>query len=421
MLPVILMFALLVVLLVCGAPIFVSLGISSLAAFLAMRAPIDTIAQLFVSNLANYSLLAVPLFVLLAELMSGTGMVTRLVRLLGAFIGHVRGGLGVVAVLTSAIFAAFSGSSPANAAALGVGLMPQLRAAGYAPNFAAGLLAAGGTLGILIPPSINMILYSAVTDLPVLDLFRAGILPGIVLAAIFIVVVLFESWRRQIPVDPPASWRERWQAVREDGPLLLLPVVVLGAIYSGIVAVTESAVIGIVYALLLQSLWYRRLTVPMLYEVLVRTAKTTAMIFLIVGTAMMFAHVLTLSQIPQKMAGQLGVLLDVSHLLFFVTVVVFLILLGAFIDVAAITFIAVPLLDLALSLHQMDRIQFAIIFVITMELGLITPPIGLNTFILSSISKLPIKDVMIGAIPFCLAMLLTIVLVGLFPWMMLQP
>ncbi len=418
--PALLMIGVLVVLLTIGAPIFVGLGVAALVAFVAMGAPADSIAQIFVSTLSSYALLAIPLFVLLAELMSGTGMVTRLVSLLGAFVGQIRGGLGVVAVLTSAIFAAFSGSSPANAAALGVALMPQLVRSGYDARFAAGLLAAGGTLGILIPPSINMIIYSAVTDLPVLDLFRAGVIPGLILSSFFLVLVIFESHRRKIPLLPPVSWRERWRAIRTDGPLLLLPVVVLGAIYSGMVAVTESAVIGVVFALALQALWYRQLSLKMLYEVLVRTAKTTAMIFLIIGTAATFAHVLTLTQVPQYLAADIGLLLNFSRAAFFATVVLFLIVLGAFIDVAAITFIAVPLLDLALAMHGLDRVQFAIMFVITMELGLISPPIGLNTFILSSVSGLSIKQVMIGAIPFCIAMLLAIALVALVPALTLQ-
>ncbi|MHA1545501.1 MAG: TRAP transporter large permease [Alphaproteobacteria bacterium] len=409
------MISLLALFLLAGAPVFVALGISAVVAFLIEAAPLQVSGQLLVSTLASFTLLAVPLFILMAEIMNHGGLVARLVRLLDAFVGHIRGGLGVVAVLTSAIFAAFSGSSAANAAALGVTLVPQMKEAGYDPRFSAGLVAAGGTLGILIPPSINMILYSAVTGLPILELFQAGILPGIILTGMFIVIAIVFCWWKQYPKRPPVPWEERWRRLGEDGPLLLIPVVVLGAIYSGILTVTEAAIAGIGFALMLQVLWYRNFSLPQLGKALVQTAKTTSMIYLIIGTAAMFAHVLTLSQAPQWAAGNLSALLDMSQWLFFLAAVAFLIILGAFIDVAAITYVAVPIFDLALKLHGLDRIQFAIVFVITMELGLITPPIGLNTFIISSVSRQSISAVAYGAWPFCVAMLVAIVLVILLP------
>ena len=415
MLAVQLSLASLLVLLASGAPIFIAVGAAAVAGLLVAGVPFDTAAQVFVGSLGGNALLAIPLFVLMAEIMTSGGMIKRLVDMLGAVVGHWRGGLGYVAVFASAIFAAFSGSSPANAAALGIALIPQMMAIGYSPRFTAGVIAAGGTLGILIPPSINMILYSAVTDLPVLDLFRAGVKPGLILAASFLLVVALWNQVAPFPVVHRQARPERIAHVRAGAPVLLLPVIVLGAIYSAVLTVTESAIAGILYALVLQLAWYRDFKLAQLYAALARTVKTTSMIFLIIGTASLFAHLLTLSQIPQRMAGHLTPLIQFSPVAFYAAAMLLLVVLGMFIDVAAITYIAVPVLDHALRQHGFDRIQFAMMFVINMEMGLITPPFGLNTFIVAAAAKLPIGEVVRGAAPFVVAMIVVIVIVGIFP------
>ena len=408
-------FVALLLLLASGAPIFIGVGVAAVAGFAIAQVPLATTAQVFVSSLGGNALIAIPLFVLMAEIMTTGGMIRRLVEMLNAVVGHWRGGLGYVAVFASAIFAAFSGSSPANAAALGIALIPQMLASGYSPRFTAGVVAAGGTLGILIPPSINMILYSAVTDLPVLDLFRAGVKPGLILAGLFLLVIV--AWNAVAPLPRLAQQpgRERWAAFRAGGPVLLLPVIVLGAIYSAVLTVTESAIAGIVYAIFLQVARYRDFSFAQLYQALARTVKTTSMIYLIIGTASLFSYLLTLSQIPQAMAAQLAPLMDYSPLAFYAAAMLLLVVLGMFIDVAAITYIAVPMLDLVLRQHGLDRVQFAMMFVINMEMGLITPPFGLNVFIVAAAAKLPISEVVRGAAPFVLAMILCIVIVGAFP------
>ncbi len=408
-------FAALLVLLTTGAPIFIAVGAAAVAGMLVGGLPIDSAAQVFVSSLSGNALIAIPLFILMAELMTTGGMIRRLVDMLHALVGHWRGGLGYVAIFASAIFAAFSGSSPANAAALGIALIPQMLAAGYSPRFTAGVVAAGGTLGILIPPSINMILYSAVTDLPVLDLFRAGVKPGLVLTAAFVVVVVIWNRIAPFPVSARKGTPERLAALRSGLPVLLLPAIVLGSIYAAVLTVTESAIAGIVYALFVQVVWYREFKLAEVYKALLRTTKTTSMIYLIIGTASLFAHLLTLSQIPQAMATQIAPLVQFSPVAFYVAAMLLLIVLGMFIDVAAITYIAVPVLDYAVRMHGLDRMQFAIMFVINMEMGLITPPFGLNTFIVAASAKLPIAEVVRGAAPFVVAMVAVIAIVGTFP------
>jgi C4-dicarboxylate transporter DctM subunit len=402
-------------LLLVGAPIFIAVGVAAVLGMAVAGVPLDMPAQVFVSSLGANALIAVPLFILMAEIMTAGGMIARLIKLLNALVGHWRGGLGYVAVFASAIFAAFSGSSPANAAALGIALIPQMLTAGYSPRFTAGVIAAGGTLGILIPPSINMILYSAVTDLSVLDLFRAGVKPGLILAGAFVLVVALWNRVTPLPVGTRSPRAVRMADLRSGAPALLLPVVVLGAIYSAVLTVTESAIAGILYALLVQVAWYRDFRWRQLYEALARTARMTSMIYLIIGMASLFAHLLTLSQMPQHVAAELTPLITYSPTLFYAAAMLLLVVLGMFIDVAAITYIAVPALDHALRVNGLDRIQFAIMFVINMEMGLITPPFGLNTFIVAAAARLSISEVAKGAAPFVGAMLLVIVIVFLFP------
>jgi C4-dicarboxylate transporter, DctM subunit len=411
--PIVIMAVLVGVLLVSGAPIFVAVGGSALAGLFAAGQPIDTAASVFISTVGNFALIAIPLFIFMAELMTTAGMIEKLIGLLNAFVGHWRGGLGYTAVLASAIFAAFSGSSAANAAALSVALVPQMKAAGYPARFAAGTVAAGGTLGILIPPSINMIIYSSVTGLPVLELFRAAVIPGLLLTGLFMIVVATTC--RNVVLQPFVPWPERRRLLRDYGLLLLLPAIVLGSIYSGVLTVNESAVAGIVFAIILQVFYFRNFRWRNVYTALVRTAKTTSMIYLILGTASMFGYVLTLSQFAQNVAQQLTPLINFSVVLFYALAMIFLIMLGMFIDVAAITYIVIPVLDVTLMLNHFDRTQFAMMFIINMELGLITPPFGLNTFIASSSAKIPIGEVFRGAIPFCIAMVVCIIFVGFLP------
>jgi len=407
------MIALLAVLLASGIPVFAAVGAAAFIGLLQAGQPIETAAQVFVSSVGSFTLIAIPLFVFMAEYMTSSGIMQRLTNLLAAFVGHWRGGLGYVTVLASAKFAAFSGSSAANAAALSSALIPQMRAAGYPARFSAGVVAAGGTLGILIPPSVNMILYSAVTGLPVLQLFRAGIVPGFTLAGAFMVVVAIAC--RNTPVRPRVPWHERRALLRRDGPLLLLPIVVFGAIFSGIFTVNESAIAGIAFSIVMQAAWFRQLRWQEIIAALVRTGKTTSMIYLIIGTAAIFGHVLTLSQTAHRVALEIAPVVHESKWLFFLLSMLLLLALGTVLDVAAITYIVVPILDLTVMTNGLDRIQFAIMFIVNMELALIHPPFGLNAFIASAAARVPVGDVFWGALPFCVAMIAVMALVAAFP------
>ncbi len=404
---------LLILLLLSGIPIFAAVGLAGVAGLWLAGQPFETAAQVFVSSVDSFTLIAIPLFVFMAELMTSGGLMMRLISLLAAFVGHWRGGLGYVTVLASAKFAAFSGSSAANAAALSVAMIPQMKRSGYPTRFAAGVVAAGGTLGILIPPSVNMILYSAVTGLPVLDLFRAGIVPGFILAGVFMIVVALMC--RNVPTQPRVPWKERIVLLKRDGPLLLMPIVVFGSIFSGVLTVNESALAGIIFSFAMQLFWFRNFEWKHVYSALVQTAKTTSMIYLIIGTAAVFGHVLTLSQTAQQVAVALTPVIQFSPSLFLFLAMVFLIVLGMAIDVAAITYIVIPILDLTIMNNGFDRIQFAIMFVINMELALIHPPFGLNAFIASSAAKISTGEVFRGTIPFCVAIILVMILVAVFP------
>ncbi|MQA77879.1 MAG: TRAP transporter large permease subunit [Streptosporangiales bacterium] len=410
-----LMVAVFVVLLVIGAPVYVSMGVAALVAFYFEAQAPSVITQTFATNINGSALTAIPFFLLMAAILSSGRGVNGLIDLLLAFVGHRRGGLALVAVLASAMLAAVSGSSPANAAALGLILVPKMTRLGYSPTFAAGLVAGGGTLGILIPPSINMIIYSSITTIPVLTLFRAGVLPGIVLTALLAAVSVGIARRRRYPVDERVPWSGRLLLLRKHGVVLLLPIFIYVVILLGIVTATESAMAGVIGALLIEGVYYRKLTWRKLVDACASTLRTSVIIFLIIATASMFSYVLTIEQVPQSITTSMGALVEVSPVLFIIVVSLLLVVLGDFLDVAAITYLVIPIVDAILIQHGLDRIQFAILFILNMELALVTPPVGINCFVLSNLTKLPVSQVTKGTLPFAACVVTTMLLVGIFP------
>lgn len=412
---VVLMLVVFVALLVIGAPVYVGMGVAALVAFYFEAQTLSVITQTFATNINGSALTAIPFFLLMAAILSSGRGVNGMIQLMLAFVGHRRGGLAVVTVLASALLAAISGSSPANAAALGLILVPRMRQLGYSATFSTGLVAGGGTLGILIPPSINMIIYSSITKIPVLTLFRAGVLPGIALSVLLMVVSVAIARRRRYPVDERVSWRERRVLLRRHGIVLLLPVFIYVLILFGVITATESAMAGVVGALLIEGVYYRELTRRKLVDACTSTLRTSVTIFLIIATASMFSYVLTIEQVPQAITESTGTLVEISPILFIVLVSLLLVVLGDFLDVAAITYLVIPIVDAILIKYGLDRIQFAILFILNMELALVTPPVGMNCFVLSNITKVPVARVTKGTLPFAVCVVAVMVLVSLFP------
>lgn len=400
------------VLLLLGAPIFLALGLPSIYS-LAEAGKLSVVPSVVWGSLAKPDLSAVPFFILMGHLMDQSSAVHRLFAFVKALVGHWTGGLAVATILASMFFAAISGTSTGNAAAMTLMMLPAMTEARYDRGFAAGLIAAGGTIGILIPPSVMFILFATITDQSVPRLFMAGVVPGVILGIALMLVAVFLSRRRGYGRMAPVSRRERWRAFWRALPVLLMPIVVVGGIYGGFMAPTESAVVGIAYATAL-GLFYRELTVSRIRQALVATVKSTTMIYLIIATAALFANVLVYGLVPQTITQAV-----VSHIespfVFLLVVAVVLTIMGDFLDVTAILFITVPILYPIVLGLQIDPLAFAAFFVMFMELGLITPPVGLNLFVVAGTSGMSLHEVMKGTVPFMFVIPAVALLVALVP------
>lgn len=388
-------------LLALGFPVAFALGIGGAIGLVATSQSIEIIPEVLYSAVDNFVLLAIPLFVLMSRILMKSGMSDELFEVINAFLRHIAGGMAAGAVLCCAFFAAISGSSVTNAAAVGLVAIPALIKHGYPKEFAAGLVAAGGTLGILIPPSIPFIVYGAITDQSVAKLFLAGIVPGLVVTVLILVYAMLVSRLRGYGKPEPAMpWPERLRLLLRSLPLLSLPVLILGGIYSGLCTPTEAAAAALALTIVLATLYYRRLTWTMLWAATRETVMVSAMIFAVVAGAKLFGHVSTTMQVPQAFAQWIQAI-NITPFEFIAATMVLLLFLGDFLDPVSIILIVVPVLLPAMAVLQIDPIWFGVLLVINMELANITPPVGLNLFVIQAIQPdLAYHQVLRGTIPF---------------------
>lgn len=411
-----LIFALLCVLLFLGFPVGFGLGLSGLIGLIASGQPVTIIADVLYSSVDNFVLLAIPLFVLMSRILMRAGMADGIFDALNTFLRHLPGGLAVAAVICCAFFATISGSSVTNAAAIGIIAIPALVQHGYPKEFAAGLVAAGGTLGILIPPSIPFVVYGAIADQSVDKLFIAGVMPGALMTLLIAGYAMLASWLKGYGrSEPRASWRERLMALRQSWSVLLLPVLILGGIYTGVFTPTEAAAVGFAITLFLATFVYHRLSLGEFWKCVTDSVHITVMILTIIGGAKIFAHVSTTMQVPQLLADSL-VHLGVNRLLFLVLASIALIIVGDFLDPLAAILVFVPLLLPTLTALHIDPIWFGVVLVINMELANITPPVGLNLFIIQAIEpSITYAEVFRGTVPFMVVIVVLLIAVLLFP------
>ncbi|MCL6575706.1 TRAP transporter large permease [Kyrpidia sp.] len=395
-------------------PIAIGLGVASLIALNMIDFTLYPVIQKMFSALASATLMAIPGFVFAGVIMSKGGISYHLIEALKSWVGHVRGGLAVVTVLACMVFAAISGSSPATAAAIGSIMIPAMIEAGYGKRYAMGLVAASGTLGILIPPSIPLIIYGAVAEESTGRLFTAGIVPGLVLGSILIVAAILHAKVNNYGALPKQTWGERLRKSRKAIWGFLLPVMILGGIYAGIVTPTEAAVLASVYGLVVSVFVYREMTVKRFFEVLRESINITAMIFLIIASATVFGMYLTTQQVPQDFAQWIEQS-SANKWVFILGVNLLLFVLGMFLESVAIILITLPILLPVLPLFHIDVIHFAIIMTMNMEFAMITPPVGLNLFVVSGVAKEKVGEVVRGVAPFFGLMLIALVLVIVFP------
>lgn len=407
-------------LLLTSAPIAVGLGLTSLIYFYYFTLiPMTQVPERLFNALNSFPLMAIPFFILAANVMSTGGISRRLTEFGAAMVGHTRGGLAVTAVLACMFFAAVSGSSPATVVAVGALIIPAMIRNGYPKEFSTGLVATSGSLGILIPPSIPLIVYGISTEQNIGDLFIAGVLPGLFAGALLIVgVIVYSRIKRfgNAGEDFRADGKRRLRAFWDAILALLLPVVVLGGIYSGIFTPTEASAVAVGYSVIVSIIIYRELSWKDLIDISMRSAKTSAMVMFIIANGILFTFVLTSERIPGAISNSiLG--LDLAPWQFLLLVNVLLLLVGCFMETSSAILILAPiLLPIAMELG-VDPIHFGIIIVMNLEIGMITPPLGLNLFVASGISKMSVLQVAKAALPSAAVLLFALLVVTFVPFL----
>ena len=407
---------LLLILLASGLPVAFSLGLGGVAGMILFMGGDGALAQLPIigyKSLDDFVLTAVPMYILMSQILLTGKVGNDLFELANKWLRHLPGGLGIATVMACAVFAAITGSSVACAVTIGAIAIPEMLARGYDRPVVLGAVAAGGTLGILIPPSIPMILYGAITDESIGKLFMSGVVPGVIMTLMFTAIVVYRS--RNLQREAAATWDERISALKKSIWGLFLPIIVVGGIYTGIFTPTEAAGIGTVYSLFITFCVYRTLTLKDMPGILNDTIKTTCMIFAIMIGASLFGFVLTILDAPQALTNYVAGL-ETSRWVVFIAINCLLLFLGCILESVSIIFITLPILfPLILSLG-FDPIWFNVVMLLNLELALITPPVGMNLFVLQGISPdSKMTDIVKGVIPFGLAMFVLIFILCLFP------
>ncbi len=407
---------LLLVLLFSGLPVAFALGLSGVAGMVLFLGGEGALAQLPIigyKSLDDFVLTAVPMYILMSQILLTGKVGNDLFELANKWLRHLPGGLGVATVIACAIFAAITGSSVACAVTIGSIAIPEMLSRGYSRYLVLGTVAAGGTLGILIPPSIPMILYGAITDESIGKLFMSGVVPGVLLTVIFIAIVVYSS--RNLPLQEAASWDERVSSLKKSFWGLLLPVIVVGGIYTGSFTPTEAAGVGTVYSLFITFFVYKTLTIKDLPEILRDTIQTSCMIFAIMIGASLFGFVLTILNAPQALTEYVAEL-DMGRWAVFVAINILLLFLGCILESISIIFITLPILFPLIMRLGFDPIWFNVVMLLNLELALITPPVGMNLFVLQGISPdSRMTDIIKGVVPFGLAMAAEILILCFFP------
>jgi len=398
-----------------GIPIAVSLGLSSLVTifFFSQDSLASMSIKLFETS-EHYTLMSIPFFVLAGALMSTGGVAKRMVVFAIAAVGHLRGGLAIASILACMLFAAVSGSSPATVVAIGSIVIAGMVKNGYPKEFAAGVICNSGTLGILIPPSIVMVVYCAVTEESVGRIFMAGVVPGLLLGLMLMFAVWWRAGKLKVQPPPKASTTEVLIAFKDSMWGLALLVIIMGGIYGGIFTPTEAAAVSAVYALVVAVFIYRDLSMKQLPHVFLDAARTTVMLMFIVGNALLFAHVLTTERIPQTIAEQI-VGMGMTPWMFLLVVNLILLVAGNFMEPTGIILILAPIFFPISKQLGIDPIHLGVLMVVNMEIGMVTPPVGLNLFVTSGVTGMNLVQVTKAALPWLMVLLVFLVMVTYIP------
>jgi len=397
-----------------GIPIFLALGFMSILLFSYEGTPLVGLPQLIVDHMNSITFLAIPFFVMAATFMQKGGVANALVNCAYAWIGHFRGGMAVVCVVATAIFAAICGSSVATAMAMGTILIPAMMERKYERSFATGIVGSSGTLGILIPPSMAFIVYAIIAEQSVPRLFLAGVIPGLIQASLFIAWSVYYTTKNNYEVGERMSGKEFRKTNIQAIPALSLPVIVLGGIYGGFVTVTEAAALSALVAILISVFIYKGCTWQEVIPTIGESIKRAGTIIFIIMMALAFGHWITGSGFTHTLT-QWVIDYDISGWQFLIFINLLMIFLGMFLENFAVLLVVVPLVLPLLQPLGIDPVHFAVVVTVNLELGLLTPPVGLNLFVLTSITDAPLKEVIKGTMPFIIIMVFFLMLITYIP------
>lgn len=404
-----------------GVPIAFALLASGVMLMLVMGIfDSQIVAQNLINGANNFSLMAIPFFVLAGELMNAGGISKRIVNFAMALVGHIRGGLGFVAIIASVLFAGLSGSAVADTAALGAILIPMMIAKGYNVNTSTGIICASGIIAPVIPPSIPMILFGVTAGVSITDLFMGGIIPGLMMGLGLMIGWFFMSRKDSSELPPRKSAKEIWQAIQQASFALMLPVIIIGGLRGGIFTPTEAAVVAAFYALFVGLFIYRELSIGDLYKVLIAAAKTTSVVMFVAAAAMVSAWLITVANVPAEIANFMGPLVD-SPMLLMVVIMILLLMIGLVMDLTPAILIFTPVLLPLVKMAGIDPVYFGIVMVINLCIGLITPPVGTVLYVGCGISKISLVDLTKGIWPFLMVHAIVLALLILFPEIITVP
>jgi C4-dicarboxylate transporter DctM subunit len=422
-------FALLIALMLTGMPISIALGLTVLTFLYFMtEVPIEAVALKLFTGIESFEIMAIPFFILAGNFLTHGGVARRMIRFATSMVGHWYGGLGLASVVACALFAAISGSSPATVVAIGAIVLPAMVRQGFPKRFGAGVIATSGALGILIPPSIVMVIFAVATggsvaldpegkrvlSASVGQLFMAGVIPGIILASMLFMTTFYRAWKNDYPRLPKATWGEAFVAFRESIWGLLLIIIVLGGIYAGLFTPTEAAAMSAVYAFVIAVFVYRDMTLKDVPRVLLGSANMSAMILYIITNAVLFSFLMTHEQIPQQMTDWITGA-GLTWVEFLLIVNVLLLMAGNVMEPSSIVLITAPILfpiAVKLGVHP---VHLGILMTVNMEVGLCHPPVGLNLYVASGIAKMGITELTVATFPWLVTMLIFLVLVTYVP------
>jgi C4-dicarboxylate transporter DctM subunit len=408
-------FILLLVLMLTGMPISIALGLTVLTFLFTMtQVPVESVALKLFTGIEKFEIMAIPFFILAGNFLTHGGVARRMIHFATSLVGHWHGGLALAGVVACALFAAVSGSSPATVVAIGSIILPAMVSQGFPKRFGAGVITTSGALGILIPPSIVMVMYSVSTNTSVGKLFMAGIVPGILLAFLLGLTTWSLARKHNHPRLPRATWKERFTAFRKSAWGLLLIVIVMGGIYSGMFTPTEAAAMAAVYAFFVAVFVYKDMSLKQVPKVLLDSAALSAMLLYIITNAVLFSYLMTSENIPQAMAAWI---MDKGFgvVAFLLVVNILLLLAGNVMEPSSIVLIMAPILFPVAMKLGIDPVHFGIIMVVNMEVGMCHPPVGLNLYVATGITKMGITDLTIAVMPWLLTMLGFLLLVTYVP------